>query len=271
VSSNYQFAFPFNVSFKRNETKSNKTKRNRTKRNETDRNETKRNITSFRFVSLDFVSFRFDRFRFVSFRFVSFRSVSFRFYFVSHFTGTLHIVTFCPTYIRYMNQGIYIYIVTSCPTYIHVKQKYKLWPFVRQGKILFFCLPFMYCIYNISFIGRDVRKSNIDFIEISCTPMKNYYLHQWFLVIKSVNGQKVTGQNVTKLLGQKVTGQKSQSIFFTLADKRSQLIFLLNMYVGRTGSHNIYIYTLIPSSFVTFCPVTFCPFTDLITTNHWCR
>ena len=114
----------------------------------------------------------------------------------------------------------------------------------------FFRLPFMYCLYNISFIGRDVRKSNIDFIEISCTPMKNYYLHQWFLVIKSVNGQKVTGQNVTKLLGQKVTGQKSQSIFFTLADKRSQLIFLLNMYVGRTGSHNIYIYTLIHVPYV---------------------
>jgi hypothetical protein len=31
-------------------------------------------------------------------------------------------------------------------------------------------LPFMYCIYNISFIGRDVRKSNIRFIEISCPP-----------------------------------------------------------------------------------------------------
>jgi hypothetical protein len=27
-------------------------------------------------------------------------------------------------------------------------------------------------IYNISFIGRDVRKSNIDFIEISFPPMK---------------------------------------------------------------------------------------------------
>ena len=41
--------------------------------------------------------------------------------------------------------------------------------------------------------------------------------------------------------------KKSQSIFFTLADKKSQdkksqLIFLLNMYVGRTRSHNIYIY-----------------------------
>ena len=30
----------------------------------------------------------------------------------------------------------------------------------------FFRLPFMYCIYNISFIGRDLRKSNIRFIEI---------------------------------------------------------------------------------------------------------
>jgi hypothetical protein len=30
----------------------------------------------------------------------------------------------------------------------------------------------MYCIYDISFIGRDVQKSNIDFIEISCPPMK---------------------------------------------------------------------------------------------------
>ena len=28
----------------------------------------------------------------------------------------------------------------------------------------------MYRIYNISFIGRDVRKSNISFIEISCPP-----------------------------------------------------------------------------------------------------
>jgi hypothetical protein len=36
----------------------------------------------------------------------------------------------------------------------------------------FFRLPFMYCIYNISFIGRDVRKSNIRFIEIACPPMK---------------------------------------------------------------------------------------------------
>jgi hypothetical protein len=110
---------------KRNETERNETKSNKTKRNRTKRNETKRNITSFRFASLDFVSFRFDRFRFVSFRFVWFRFVSFgfvsfRFYFVSHFTGTLHIVTFCPTYIRYMNQGIYIYILwlLVLPTYM---------------------------------------------------------------------------------------------------------------------------------------------------------
>ena len=58
-----------------------------------------------------------------------------------------HTVTFCPTYIPYMNLGVYIlwlfvlptygtwikvyiYIVTFCPTYIHVKQKYKLWLFV---------------------------------------------------------------------------------------------------------------------------------------------
>jgi hypothetical protein len=63
----------------------------------------------------------------------------------------VHIVTFCPTYIPYMNLGVYIlwlfvlptygihesryiYIVTFCPTYIHVKQKYKLWLFVRQDK-----------------------------------------------------------------------------------------------------------------------------------------
>ena len=44
--------------------------------------------------------------------------------------------------------------------------------------VTFFPFTILYCIYNISFIGRDVRKSNIDFIEISCTPMKNYYLHQ---------------------------------------------------------------------------------------------
>ena len=39
-----------------------------------------------------------------------------------------------------------------------------LWLFILW---LFFRLPFMYCIYNISFIGRDVLKSNIRFIEIS--------------------------------------------------------------------------------------------------------
>ena len=77
----------------------------------------------------------------------------------------IHIVTFCPTYIPYMNLGvyilwlfvlptygtwikvyIYIYIVTFCPTYIHVKQNYKLLLFVRQGKKyrlwLFVRLPF---------------------------------------------------------------------------------------------------------------------------------
>jgi hypothetical protein len=32
----------------------------------------------------------------------------------------------------------------------------------------------MYCIYNISLIGRDVRKPNIDFIEILCPPMKRH-------------------------------------------------------------------------------------------------
>ena len=49
---------------------------------------------------------------------------------------------------------------------------------VTFDPVTLFRLPFMYCIYIISFIGRDVRKSNIDCIEISCTPMKNYYLHQ---------------------------------------------------------------------------------------------
>jgi hypothetical protein len=46
-----------------------------------------------------------------------------------------------------------------------------------------------YCIYNISCIGRDVRKSNID---IYCNFMSshektNYYLHQWLLIVKSYN------------------------------------------------------------------------------------
>ena len=98
-----------------------------------------------------------------------------------------------------------------------------LWLFILW---LFFRLPFMYCIYNISFIGRDVRKSNIDFTEISCTPMKNYYLHQWFVVVKSVNGQKVTGQKVTKLQGQKVTGQKvTIYIFYPGGQKVTTYIF----------------------------------------------
>jgi hypothetical protein len=48
-----------------------------------------------------------------------------------------------------------------------------MWLFILW---LFFRLPFMYCIYNISFIGRDVRKSNIRFIEMSCPPMKRQTL-----------------------------------------------------------------------------------------------
>jgi hypothetical protein len=99
-----------------------------------------------------------------------------------------------------------------------------LWLFILW---LFFRLPFMYCIYNISFIGRDVRKSNIDFIEISCTHMKNYYLHQWFVVVKSVNGQKATGQKVTKLLGQKVTGQSHNLYFLPWQTKSHNLYFCL--------------------------------------------
>jgi hypothetical protein len=55
------------------------------------------------------------------------RTKSHNLYFLNSDSRThLHIVTFCPTYIWYMNQGIYIYIVTFSPTYIHVKQKYKL-------------------------------------------------------------------------------------------------------------------------------------------------
>jgi hypothetical protein len=47
----------------------------------------------------------------------------------------------------------------------------------------------MYCIYNISFIGRDVQKSNFDFIEISCSPMKRQTIISIsdFLVVKSIN------------------------------------------------------------------------------------
>jgi hypothetical protein len=51
-----------------------------------------------------------------------------------------------------------------------------LWLFFLLFLWLFnLCLCSVYhlCIvYNISFIGRDVRKSNFDFIEISCSPMK---------------------------------------------------------------------------------------------------
>ena len=79
-------------------------------------------------------------------------------YIVPYFPMTFFLVTFFP--------------VTFFPTCL-----VTFYP-VTFFLLLFFRLPFMYCIYNISFIGRDVRKSNIDFIEISCTPMKSYYLHQ---------------------------------------------------------------------------------------------
>ena len=52
-----------------------------------------------------------------------------------------------------------------------------------------------------------------------------------------VNGQKVTGQKVTKLLGQKVT-----IYMFYPGGQKVTTNILLNMYVGRTKSHNIYIY-----------------------------
>ena len=59
--------------------------------------------------------------------------------YIQYMNLCVYILWLCPTYIRYMNQGLYIYIVISCPTYIHVKQKYKLWLFVpwlfvRQGR-----------------------------------------------------------------------------------------------------------------------------------------
>jgi hypothetical protein len=43
--------------------------------------------------------------------------------------------------------------------------------------------------YNISFIGRGVRKSNNDVIEISCSPMKRQTIISIsdFLVVKSIN------------------------------------------------------------------------------------
>ena len=53
------------------------------------------------------------------------------------------------------------------------------------------------------------------------------------MVVKSVNGQKVTGQKVTKLLGQKVTiyifypgGQKVTTyIFVCRYDRKSQYVY----------------------------------------------
>jgi hypothetical protein len=50
-----------------------------------------------------------------------------------------------------------------------------------------------------------------------------------FVVVKSVNGQKVTGQKVTKLLGQKVTGQKvTIYIFYPGGQKVITYIFARN-------------------------------------------
>ena len=72
----------------------------------------------------------------------------------------------------------------------------------------FFSVYHLCIAYIISHLLEEMYENQISILlEISCTPMKNYYLHQWFVVVKSVNGQKVTGQKVTKLLGQKVTGQ----------------------------------------------------------------
>jgi hypothetical protein len=65
---------------------------------------------------------------------------------------------------------IYIYIVTSCPTYIHVKQKYKLWLFVRQGKkyrLWLFVLGvlkklqyiYIYTLIHVPYVGRTKSHS----------------------------------------------------------------------------------------------------------------
>ena len=86
------------------------TKPNEAKRNQTKRNETKYNVVSFRSVSFRLISFRTLQVPYILWLFV------------------------LPTYSTWIKVYIYIYIVTSCPTYIHVKQKYKLWLFVRQGK-----------------------------------------------------------------------------------------------------------------------------------------
>ena len=76
-----------------------------------------------------------------------------------------------------------------------------------------------------------------------------------------VNGEKVTGQKVTKLLGQNVTmymfypgGQKvTIYIVYPSGQKVTGKVttyILLNMYVGRTKSHNMYIYTYIHVRYV---------------------
>ena len=68
------------------------------------------------------------------------------------------------------------YIVTFCPVTFFLVTFFPVTFFptcrVTFDPVTFFRLQFMYCIYIISIIGRDLRKSNIDFIEIACPPMK---------------------------------------------------------------------------------------------------
>jgi hypothetical protein len=73
-----------------------------------------------------------------------------------------YIVTFCP---------VTFFLVTFFPMTFFPTCRVTFDP-VTFFPVTFFRLPFMHCIYIISFIGRDVRKSNIDYIEISCPPMK---------------------------------------------------------------------------------------------------
>jgi hypothetical protein len=79
-------------------------------------------------------------------------------------------------HIYYTPESHSMYNEWLCPypsygVYRHFQIIFVIWWLSVLSLRLCFRLPFMHCIYNILFIGRDVRKSNIHFFEISCPPM----------------------------------------------------------------------------------------------------
>ena len=117
------------------------------------------------------------------------------------FSCDLFLVTFFP---------VTFFLVTFFPVTLFPTCLVTFYP------VTFFSVYHLCIVYILSHLLEEMYENQISILlKFHVLPLKNYYLHQWFVVVKSVNGQKVTGQQVTKLLGKK-SQDKNHNLYFCL-------------------------------------------------------